>query len=200
MALVVNARYWLKDTLVWPARLAPRPGESSLKPPGKRKDTSMTAAHHDHESPARSRHAERPADYGTGALVTGLRRSFDSGRTRPRAWRVEQLRALQRLLKERTDEIVEALRADLGKPALEGYSTEVGYTLGTIDHTLKHLAKWMAPEKVKTPLLTQPSASHIHKEPLGVVLIIAPWNYPLELAIGPLIGALAAGNCAVVKP
>lgn len=160
----------------------------------------MTAAQHDHGPGPSSRVSERQGDFGTQALVDSLRRSFDSGRTRPIAWRVEQLQSLARMLKERGDEIVEALRADVGKPALEGYSTEVGYTLGTIDHTLKHLRGWMAPQKVKTPLVTQPGTSHIHAEPLGVVLIIAPWNYPFQLSVGPLVGALAAGNCAVVKP
>src|SRR5690606_30315972 len=129
-----------------------------------------------------------------------VRRSFDSGRTRSAAWRTEQLRSLRRMLKERTEEIVEALRADVGKPQLEGFSTEVAYSIGSIEHALKHLPKWMAPEKVKTSLLAQPGQSRIYKEPLGVVLIIAPWNYPFQLSVGPLVGALAAGNCAVVKP
>lgn len=164
----------------------------------------MTTAHHEHEQgPAPSsstRTSEGGDDFGARALVDGLRRSFDSGRTRSAAWRIEQLRALRRMVKEREDEILDALHADVGKPPLEGYTTEVGYTIGAIDHTLKHLAKWMAPEKVTTTLVAQPGSSRIHKEPLGVVLIIAPWNYPFQLAVGPLIGAIAAGNCAVIKP
>ena len=157
----------------------------------------MTAAQHHPESAPRAR---QDGDFGTKALVEGLRRSFDSGRTRPETWRVDQLRALRRMVQERTDEITEALHADVGKSSFEAYSTEIGYTAGVIEHVLKHLHAWMAPEKVKTPLITQPGASAIHKEPLGVVLIMAPWNYPFQLSVGPLIGALAAGNCAVVKP
>jgi aldehyde dehydrogenase (NAD+) len=159
----------------------------------------MSTAHHDGARPS-TRISDRADDFGARTLVDGVRRSFESGRTRPAAWRLEQLRALRRMVKERSEEILEALRADVGKPQLEGYTTEVGYTIGAIDHTLKHLAKWMAPQKVSTSLLAQPGQSRIHKEPLGVVLIIAPWNYPFQLSVGPLVGALAAGNCAVIKP
>src|SRR5262245_18628847 len=139
-------------------------------------------------------------DFGASALVDDLRRGFESGRTRSHEWRVAQLENLKRMLREEEDAIVRALHSDLGKPRLEGYSTEVAYTCGELEQTLKGLARWMQPDKVHTPLVTQPGTSRIHKEPLGVVLIIAPWNYPFGLVVGPLIGALAAGNCAAIKP
>jgi aldehyde dehydrogenase (NAD+) len=133
-------------------------------------------------------------------IARTMRAEFDSGRTRSLEARLTQLRGLTKFLKERESEILEALASDLGKPHLEGYSTEVGYCLGELAETQKHLAKWMRPTKVKTPLLTQPGKSSIHKDPLGVVLIIAPWNYPFGLVIAPLIGAIAAGNTVVLKP
>lgn len=133
-------------------------------------------------------------------LVRSLRAEFDSGKTRPLAFRLAQLDGLARFLKEQESEILAALASDLGKPALEGYSTEVGYSLGELAQTRKSLAKWMRPTKVPTPLLTQPGKSYIHKDPLGVVLVIAPWNYPLGLVVGPLIGAIAAGNTVLIKP
>lgn len=139
-------------------------------------------------------------DFGASQLVADLRRGFDTGRTRSYHFRVEQLRALKALCIERKDEICDALGADLGKPALEGYSTEIGYTIGAVDHALKNLEKWMKPSKVKAPLVTQPGNCHIHNDPLGVVLIISPWNYPFQLCTAPLVAALAAGNCVAIKP
>lgn len=132
--------------------------------------------------------------------VAGARSAFDRGLTRPYEWRLAQLEALARFVKEREDDILAALASDVGKPKLEGYSTEVAYTATEIAETKRDLKGWMKPEKVSTPLLLQPGKSFIRTEPLGVVLIIAPWNYPFGLAVGPLIGALAAGNAVVVKP
>jgi aldehyde dehydrogenase (NAD+) len=134
------------------------------------------------------------------ALVRDVRETFDSGRTRPLAWRVKQLENLIRFTKECDREIYEALRLDLGKPQLEAHTTEVNFVRAEADYTLKHLAEWMRPERVSTPLVTQPGKGFIYKDPLGVVLIIAPWNYPFQLCVGPLVGALAAGNAAVLKP
>src|SRR5690606_36987658 len=105
----------------------------------------MTAAHHEQGYAPSTRMSEREGDFGARALVDAVRRSFDSGRTRSEAWQTEQLRSLRSMLKERTEEIVEALRADVGKPQLEGFSTEVAYSIGSIEHALKHLPKWMAP-------------------------------------------------------
>ncbi len=136
----------------------------------------------------------------TAELVTDLRARFGSGVTRSLAWRLRQLDGIARFVAERRGEILEALAADLGKPEIEALAGEISYVANEAKHTKKHLKQWMKPERVSTPLLTQPGVSTILREPLGVVLIIAPWNYPFQLLMAPLIGALAAGNCAIVKP
>ncbi|QNP76083.1 aldehyde dehydrogenase family protein [Streptomyces roseirectus] len=125
---------------------------------------------------------------------------FATGRTRPAAWRRAQLRALRAFLVDHQSEISDALHADLGKSPLESYLTELGFVVNEIDHTLRHLNRWMRPRRVGVPLSLAPARARTVREPLGTVLIISPWNYPLQLALGPLVGALAAGNCAVVKP
>ena len=108
--------------------------------------------------------------------------------------------ATRALLKEREAEALAALRSDLGKPTLEGYASEIGFCVAEIDHTLEHLADWVAPEKVGTAQANFPASRAIRRDPLGVVLVIGPWNYPLQLVLAPLVGAIAAGNCVVVKP
>jgi aldehyde dehydrogenase (NAD+) len=133
-------------------------------------------------------------------LVAKLRLAFDGGRTRPIDLRLDQLARLRRLFVEREDEILDALQKDVGKPAMEGYFAEVAYTLGELDRVRKNLREWARPERVSTALVAQPGRSSIVREPLGVVLIIGPWNYPFHLVVAPLIGAIAAGNCVVVKP
>lgn len=137
---------------------------------------------------------------GIPARVTALRSVFDSGRTRPVAWRKEQLRAVKRLVTDEEDALVEALRSDLGKPPAEGYVTEIGFMKAEADYALRHLDRWMRPEKVAVPLPQMPAKARIHRDPLGVVLIIGPWNYPIQLILAPLVAALAGGNTAVVKP
>jgi aldehyde dehydrogenase (NAD+) len=137
---------------------------------------------------------------GIPALVKELRAAFDSGKTRPIAWRLQQIAGLGRFVHEREAEITEALHADVGKPKLESFIAEINYVRGDAAHVQKHLASWMKPEKVRTPLVTQPGTSRVHREPLGVALIIGPWNYPFQLVVAPLLGALAAGNCALIKP
>jgi aldehyde dehydrogenase (NAD+) len=139
---------------------------------------------------------DRPAS----ALVGALRAHFETGATKPLSWRPSQLDALEHLLMEREQDILDALHADLGKPATEAFGSEIGLPLSEIRLTCKKLASWMKPERVRTSLLAMPGRSYIYKEPLGVTLIIAPWNYPFQLIVLPLIGAIAAGNCAVVKP
>jgi aldehyde dehydrogenase (NAD+) len=133
-------------------------------------------------------------------LVGALRAYFETGATKPLSWRLSQLDALEHFLKEREQDILDALRADLGKPAAEAFGAEIGLTLSEIRLARKKLASWMKPERVLTSLLAMPGRSYIYREPLGVTLIIAPWNYPFQLVVLPLIGAIAAGNCAVVKP
>lgn len=138
------------------------------------------------------------------SVVDRLRAAHRTGKTLPLAWRTQQLRRLRDLLDDHEPSILEALAADLGKPTFEAYGTEVGFAKAEVAYALAHLAKWMKPERARTPvrarLLNFWSRSRIQREPLGVVLIIGPWNYPLQLTLGPLVGALAAGNCAVVKP
>ncbi|PTM57822.1 aldehyde dehydrogenase [Desmospora activa] len=125
---------------------------------------------------------------------------FQSGRTREMDFRLQQLDALRNAIKKYEPQVLEALRQDLNKSEMEAYATEVGYLLEEIKFTRKHLRSWAKPQKVKTGKIHLGSKSLIYPEPYGVSLIIAPWNYPFQLALAPLIGAIAAGNCAVIKP
>lgn len=134
------------------------------------------------------------------AAVARLRATFLQGRTRPVRWRRAQLAGIRALLRERERDFLEALRGDLGKPAAEAYLSEVGLAAGEAAHAAKHLRRWMKRERVPTPLVNQPGRSWVVREPLGVVLIIGPWNYPLNLMLMPLVAAVAAGNAAVLKP
>ncbi|GAA1077878.1 aldehyde dehydrogenase family protein [Nocardiopsis metallicus] len=133
-------------------------------------------------------------------IVARLRGAFASGRTKPVAWRRAQLRALRRLLTEERATLEKALKADLGKPPVEAHTTEIGFVVNEIDHTLKHLSSWLRPQRVSVPMALAPARARRVREPLGTVLIVSPWNYPVNLALSPLVGAIAAGNAAVVKP
>lgn len=133
-------------------------------------------------------------------IVADRRAAFDEGLTRPLEWRREQLRQVQRMLQENEAELNGALAADLGKPAIEGWIAELGFTIAEIDEMLRHLAKWLRPERVRVPAKLRPGRARIVREPLGAVLVIAPWNYPLQLLLTPMAGAIAAGNCVVGKP
>lgn len=133
-------------------------------------------------------------------IVRKLRTTFESGRTRPLEWRLRQLKAAAAMIKANSDEIVDALHKDVGKPPLEAIMAEVSFMTQEIALFRKKLPQWVKPEKVSTPLPVQPGQSQIVREPLGVILVIAPWNYPFQLTMSPLMGAIAAGNCAVVKP
>ena len=125
---------------------------------------------------------------------------FQSDRTKPLAYRKEKLLSLKKAILDHESLINEALRLDLNKSPFEAYTTEVGFCLASIDHTVKNLKRWTKPKKVSTPLTNFYSTSFILKEPLGSVLIIGPYNYPFQLVIEPLIGALAAGNTVILKP
>jgi aldehyde dehydrogenase (NAD+) len=129
-----------------------------------------------------------------------VRRCFDEGRTRPLAWRAKQLEGIERFCSERLAEIEAALRTDLGKGHIESYGAEINLTAHEAKLSRKRLARWASADRVSTPLIMQPGRCRIHKDPLGVVLVIAPWNYPFQLAVAPLVGALAAGNTAILKP
>ncbi len=114
--------------------------------------------------------------------------------------RLEGLKRLRAVLVREEACILEALNADLGKAPFEAYETELGFILEELRFTIDHLRDWARPKRVRTPVLNFPSTSWIYPEPLGLVLIISPWNYPLQLTFAPFIAAIAAGNCAVVKP
>ena len=133
-------------------------------------------------------------------VVARLRSTFDNGRTKPISWRRAQLRALRRMLTEERPTWDKALKDDLGKPSLEAHTTEIGYVVNEIDHILRNLASWLRPKRVGVPMALAPAKARWVREPLGTVLIISPWNYPLNLALAPLAGAIAAGNSAVIKP
>ncbi|MYU27393.1 aldehyde dehydrogenase family protein [Streptomyces sp. SID7810] len=139
---------------------------------------------------------EQPAD-----VVARLRATFATGRTKPVAWRTAQLRRLRALLTERGADLAAALHADLGKSSTEAYRTEIDFTVREIDHTLEHLADWLRPEPAPVPAhLGADATAWTQYDPLGVVLVIAPWNYPAQLLLAPLVGALASGNAVVAKP
>ena len=134
------------------------------------------------------------------AQLAVLRESFEGGITRDITWRRSQLLALEAFLVEREQDIAAALHADFRKSPAETFLTETGYLRGEIRFALKHLTSWMKPHRVSIPLIYQPGQGYYRPEPYGVVLVIGAWNYPLNLCLAPLISAIAAGNCAVVKP
>ena len=133
------------------------------------------------------------------AQLDALRSTFESGRTRSADWRAEQLAALDRLLDEQEEAILEALKADLGKPAQESLA-ELSILRSQLDYFRPRFQRWMRPRRVGTPMSASPGRSWIQPEPLGVVLIMSAWNYPVQLLLMPLVTAIAAGNCAVLKP
>ncbi|MFI8895526.1 aldehyde dehydrogenase family protein [Streptomyces paradoxus] len=139
---------------------------------------------------------EQPAD-----VVARLRATFRTGRTQPAEWRTAQLRRLRDMLTENGTDLAAALHADLGKSATEAFRTEIDFTVREIDHTLDHLADWLRPEPAPAPAHLGPDVTvWTQYDPLGVVLVIAPWNYPAQLLLAPVVGALAAGNAVIAKP
>jgi len=132
--------------------------------------------------------------------LNALRQYFDSGRTRTASFRRDSLNKLKDSILRFEKELYDALYADLKKSPEESWVTELGIVVNGVKSALRNLNSWMSPHRVSTNLLNLPSSSRIMKEPLGVVLIIAPWNYPFQLLINPLVGAIAAGNCVVLKP
>ena len=129
-----------------------------------------------------------------------MRAYFESGATKPYQFRKDQLTKLKNVINENVIPLQDALYKDLKKSPEECWITETGFLLAEISNTLDNLKKWMQPKHAGTNLLNLPSKSYIMTEPLGVVLIIGPWNYPMQLLFTPLVGAIAAGNCAVLKP
>nr|MDJ0896811.1 aldehyde dehydrogenase family protein [Alphaproteobacteria bacterium] len=133
-------------------------------------------------------------------LADRQRGYFRTGASQEITFRRQQLLALRDAVVSCESSILQALKEDLGRPPAETYTSEIGVVLHEIDFALRHLRSWSRPRRVRTPLILFPGSSWVYPEPYGSVLIIAPWNYPFQLAISPLVGALAAGNCAVVKP
>ncbi|MCX7764497.1 MAG: aldehyde dehydrogenase [Bacteroidia bacterium] len=132
--------------------------------------------------------------------VARMRAFFHEGPPKEVKVRLRYLERLEATIRRRESEILEALRADLGKTAFEGYATEVGFTLDEIRYLRKNLRSWARPRSIFPSIVQLPGRSYIRYEPRGVVLIISPWNYPFQLLVVPLAGAIAAGNVAVLKP
>jgi len=124
---------------------------------------------------------------------------FATGKTKNVDFRINQLKKLKQVIVDHKQEVIQVLQADLRKSEFESYATEI-FTLKEIDYALKNIHSWTKPKKVKVPLEFAPYSAQTYPEPLGVVLIIGPWNYPFHLVISPLVGAIAAGNCAIIKP
>ena len=135
-----------------------------------------------------------------GSIVSEQVEFFRSGITRPLEFRTSQLKKIRALLSDFESKILEAARQDSGKPAYEAYISEIGGTLLELKHAIKNVPKWVRPRKIRTPISQFKAAGRIHPEPKGVVLIIGPWNYPVNLILNPLVGAICAGNCAILKP
>jgi len=129
-----------------------------------------------------------------------LRQVHASGRTRPLEWRIAQLNGMNAMLEERESEFAEALASDLGRSAFDAWFGDIASSKGEVDFAIKNLARWMKPQRQRLPLTQRPGSARIQYEPLGVVLVIGPWNYPVFLSLGPMVAAIAAGNAVVLKP
>jgi aldehyde dehydrogenase (NAD+) len=136
----------------------------------------------------------------TTEKLEGLRHRFQMGVLATYEARIQLLKQLKQSILRNEEAIYNALQQDLHKSKEESWVTEIGITIAEINHALAHLKKWMRPKRVATNLVNLPSSSYLYPEPLGVVLVIGPWNYPFMLLLGPMVGALAAGNTVVVKP
>jgi aldehyde dehydrogenase (NAD+) len=134
------------------------------------------------------------------SIVGGVRAAFDEGRTRPLAWRKRQLDGLDQALTGGRDALAEAMAADQGKPAFEAYSGDVEFPLREVRYVRRHVDAWARPRRVRLQRRDRPGRAWIVPEPVGVVLVIAPWNSPVQLLLMPVADALAAGNAVVAKP
>ncbi len=133
-------------------------------------------------------------------LIENHRAFFASGKTRDVSFRIEQLKTLRRMIKENEQEFFRALKQDLGRNDFESYGGDTEITVNLIDFVLRNIRSWVKPRRVRTALVYFPARSFVIPEPLGTTLIIGPWNFPVQLILSPLTGAIAAGNCAVLKP
>lgn len=134
------------------------------------------------------------------AIIEKQRSFYAGGSTKDINLRLKYLELLGKSIKKHEEDILDALKKDLNKAPFEAYATELGMVYEELSFVRKHLRRWAAPKRVKTPIANFPSISRIYPEPYGVVLIMSPWNYPFQLTLSPLVGAIAAGNCAIVKP
>jgi aldehyde dehydrogenase (NAD+) len=132
--------------------------------------------------------------------VKAQRKFFSTGKTKSYAFRRQQLEKLLAIVQNNEQKIYEALWKDLHKPEAEVFLTEISVVITEIKYHLKNLRSWMKPERVATPYYLLPSSSYLYKEPFGCTLIVAPWNYPFQLMINPLVGAISAGNCSILRP
>jgi len=137
---------------------------------------------------------------GSAGVLAQVRTVFNAGRTRSVAWREEQLRAIERMCEEREAEISEALIRDLGRSAFEAWLGDIASTKAEAVFARKHFRKWMKPQRQSLPLAQMPGRAWVQYDPIGVVLVIGPWNYPFFLCMSPVVAAVAAGNGAVIKP
>jgi len=133
-------------------------------------------------------------------ILQKQRAFFATGKTKDVNFRVESLKKLEKWICSHDEDIMAALKADLNKPPFEAYATEVGTVLDELKFTLKHVRSWNRPKRVMSNLKNFPSSGRIYPEPYGVTLVMSPWNYPFMLTVTPVIAAISAGNCAVVKP
>jgi len=145
--------------------------------------------------------------YQSAGTRTGFREVFDqqvelfhTQATQPVAFRIAQLKKLKQSILDHQSEVYAALYKDLRKSEYEAFGSEIGQVIKEIDFAIRNLPSWASPKRVTTPMMFFPSTSRIHRDPLGVVLIISPWNYPFFLSISPLVSAIAGGNTAIVKP
>lgn len=134
------------------------------------------------------------------AIFADMKKYFDTDITKSVFFRQKQLTALETNIKKYEKEIITALKEDLNKAPQESYMTEIGIVLEEIKYTIKHLASWTKKKPRRMPLSQFASTGTVYSEPYGIVLIISPWNYPLQLTLSPLVGSIAAGNCAIIKP
>ncbi len=133
-------------------------------------------------------------------IVQAQRTFFRTGETLPIKYRKQALNKFKKAIQAHEKELLEALHTDLGKSEMEAYMCEVGLTISEIDYISARLRRWARNKRVSTPLANFPAKSFTVQEPYGVTLIMSPWNYPVLLTLEPLVGAIAAGNCCVLKP
>lgn len=160
----------------------------------------MSSGHLKAESPVDALTARSEADHVAAATVGRIRNTFSSGRTKPLEWRLRQLAGIERLVRNEESVLAAALQSDIGRPPHLAWMGDFAATVSEARFAQKHLRKWVRPRRTGIPLPLRPARAFYKYEPLGVILIIGPWNYPINTTLIPMIGALAAGNAAVLKP